>query len=391
MGRAIVPSGASTGRHEIPEWRDGGTRMGGLGVRGAVGVIRTQVRAAIMGVAAGELGHIDSVLRAINAPAERGHLGSNTTLAVSVAAARAAAAAAGVPLWRLLDPGEVPLLPMPMIQILAGGAHAGGVIDVQDVLALPIGATTFAEAIELIWRVRASATSNAAAAGHATRLSGDEGGMAIPFRSNRAAVAFVAAAIDDAGLEGRVVMAIDVAAGQLVTKAGRYRLAVEDRTLDRDEWIDELSGWVRDLPLLSIEDPIDEDDWDGWQAARKSLGVDQLVGDDLFVTDLRRLARGIDEKAANAVLIKPNQCGTLTDAARVLREGTQHGWRTIVSARSGESEDDWLSDLAVGWRAGQIKVGSLARSDRTAKWNRLLEIEATMPSAEFARPFATTR
>lgn len=390
IGRAIVPAGASTGRHEAREWRDGGERMAGLGVRGAVEMIETHIRPTVVGCDTSVQATVDGLLRTIAPPPDRGYLGSNTTLAVSVAAARAGADGLGIPLWSHLDRGEgTPLLPMPMIQILAGGVHAGRVIDLQDVLVIPTAAGRFAEAIEMVWRVRAAAIADANIGGHAVQLVGDEGGLAIPFRSNRAAVEFVARAIDHAGLEGDVGIAIDVAAGQLVDETGSYQLSTEGRTLNRDEWIGELGSWVTELPLISIEDPLDDDDWEGWQHACAALQVAQLVGDDLFVTDLARVERGLLERAATCVLVKPNQCGTLTEAAVVVQVAQEAGLRTVVSARSGESEDDWLADLAVGWRAGQVKVGSLTRSDRTAKWNRLLELEATGPLTVLASPFST--
>lgn len=383
-GRAVVPAGASRGRHEAREWRDGGTRLGGLGVRAAVEMIDTRVRSALVGVDASRPEAVDSILPTIVAPPDRGYLGSNTTLAVSVAAARAGAAGRGMPLWGHLGDGGTPLLPMPMIQILTGGAHAGRVLDIQDVLVVPAGASTFADALETVWRVHAAAKTLAEAAGHNARLVGDEGGLAVSLGSNRDAVEFVARSIDKAGLEGRAVIAIDIAAGQLVDPHGCYRLAIEDRVLDREAWLAEIGRWVRDLPIWSIEDPVDEDDWDGWRHARDELGVAQLVGDDLLVTDVDRLRHGIEIDAANAILIKPNQRGTLTEAAEAVRIAASAGWHTIVSARSGDTEDDWLADLAVGWHAGQVKVGSLTRSERTAKWNRLLEIEAFEPSARLA-------
>ena len=389
LGQVVVPAGASIGRHEVREWRDGGQRMAGLGVRGAVEMIETHVGPAIVGRDALEPASIDRVLRSITMSQGKAFLGSNTTLAVSIASTRAVAAGLGLPLWRHLDPDWGPaLLPMPMIQILSGGAHAGQVIDLQDVLVIPVAAVQFAEAIELVWRVRAAATAAARVGGHSVHLVGDEGGLAIPFRSNRAAVEFVARAIEDAGLDGDVAIAIDVAAGQLLDANGAYRLSTESRTLDREQWIRELEAWVQSLPIVSIEDPLDDDDWEGWREAWRTIRVEQLVGDDLFVTDVDRVQRGLDEQAANCVLVKPNQCGTLTEAAAVIRLARDAGLRTVVSARSGESEDDWLVDLAIGWRAGQIKVGSLSRSDRTAKWNRLLEIEATSRQTAMASPFA---
>lgn len=382
-GRAIVPSGASRGRHEAPEWRDGGTRLGGLGVRAAIEMIRTSVKPALIGVDTTRPELVDAILPTIVAPRDRGHLGSNTTLAVSVAAARAGATGRGLPLWGHICNDGVPSLPMPMIQVLAGGVHAGRVIDIQDVMIVPVGATTFAEAVEIVWRVREAAKVLADTVGHSVHLVGDEGGLAIPFRSNRAAIEFVARSIDQARLDGCAAIAIDIAASQLIDAHGQIRLSTEDRVLDRESWLTELEQWVRDLPIWSIEDPIDEDDWDGWRHARIRLGVAQLVGDDLFVTDIERLRHGVDVDAANAILVKPNQRGTLTAAADTLRAASLAGVQTIVSARSADTEDYWLADLAVGWHANQIKVGSLARSERNAKWNRLLEIETFEPSARF--------
>lgn len=388
QGRAVVPAGASTGRHEAREWRDGGERFGGRGVRGAVEMIQTHVRPALTGADATNQTWVDARLSTIPAPPNRGFMGSNTTLAVSVATARAAAAGLGISLWAHVadDPTATPLLPMPMVQILAGGVHAGGMLDIQDVLAVPLGATTFGEAMEMAWRVRTATAAAARALGHDVSLVGDEGGLAISYRTNRAAVEAVAQAIDGVGLRGRVLVAIDVAAGQLVDADGQYRLRREGRTLHRDEWITELATWVRELPLWSIEDPVDEDDWDGWQFARTELRVPQLVGDDLFATDIRRVERGIRDAAATGVLVKPNQRGTLSEAGVVVGRARDAGLASILSARSGESEDDWLADLAVGWRTGQMKVGSLARSERTAKWNRLLELEATAADAILAHP-----
>lgn len=388
-GRAIVPAGASRGRHEAPEWRDAGPRMGGLGVRGAIETIETRIRPALVGTATDHPAVVDRILSSIGPQPGRGPIGANTTLAVSVAAARAGAAGRAMPLWRHLGGGPPPVLPMPMIQILGGGAHAGRTIDIQDVLVVPVAAASFGDAIEMVWRVRAAACARAERLGHNTRLVPDEGGLAIPFTSNRRALEFVAAAIDDARLGGAAEIAIDVAASQLIDERGRYALKVEGRALDRDAWLRELEGWATDLPLWSMEDPIDEDDWEGWREAQKRLGVAQLVGDDLFATDPARIRHGASLGAANAVLIKPNQRGTLSEAAEAVREAAAAQMRTIVSARSGDTEDDWLADLAVGWHAGQIKVGSLSRSERTAKWNRLLELEALEPSARLARPTST--
>ena len=387
VGRAIVPAGASTGRYEALELRDGDERHGGRGVRRAVDVVRTVLGPAVLGMDATDALSIDVVLRGAEPPPGVAVIGSNATLAVSVATALGAAAARHVSLWRSLDGSADPLLPMPMIQILSGGVHAGRVIDLQDILIIPTGAETFAEAIEMASRVRRAAVVLAAERGPIAHLVGDEGGLALPFPSNRAAVEFVAKAIEEAGLIDDARIAIDVAANQLQLPDRRYRLDTEDRTLDAGEWIDELAAWAAGLPIASIEDPLGDDDWEGWREASARLGRVQIVGDDLFATDPVRLGRGIRENVANAVLVKPNQRGTLSEAADVMRSALGVGYRTIVSARSGETEDTWLADLAVGWRAGQIKVGSLTRSERTAKWNRLLEIESTESRAILARPF----
>ena len=386
-GRAIVPAGASTGRFEAIELRDGGDRRGGLGVVRAVETVRAALRPCVIGLDASNTVAVDRALIAAQPLTGAAVVGSNARLAVSVAAALAAATALNKPLWRLFDHGPAPLLPVPMVQVLAGGVHAGGVIDIQDILVIPVGAGSFAEAIEMASRVRHAAVGMAADRGAVAHLVGDEGGLALPFPSNRAAVEFVARAIEIAGLVDRAKIAIDVAANQLQRPDGRYRLATEARTLEASEWVAELAAWTRDLPILSIEDPLADDDWEGWRTASQSLEGCQLVGDDLFATDPTRFARGIRGGIANAILIKPNQRGTLSEAAQVTATAQAAAYRTIVSARSGETEDSWLADLAVGWRAGQIKVGALARSERTAKWNRLLEIEATEPEATLAQPF----
>ncbi len=388
-GRAIVPAGASTGQFEAVELRDGGERHDGMGVRRAVRTVVTALRPRVVGLDASDTGAIDAALASASPLEGMALTGSNATLAVSVATAVAAAAATRQPLWRLVGGTARPLLPLPMIQVLSGGIHAGRVIDLQDILVIPTGAATFAEAIDLVSRVRRVAIALAADRGAVAHLVGDEGGLALPFASNRAAVEFVARAISRAGLDGRVWIAMDVAANQLRLPNGQYRLATESRTLEALEWVAELATWVRELPILSIEDPLGDDDWDVWRPASSALGTVQLVGDDLFATDATRLARGVREGIANAVLIKPNQRGTLSEAAMVLRNAQAAGYKTIASARSGETEDAWLADLAVGWQAGQIKVGSLTRSERTAKWNRLLEIEATEPAAVLARPFTS--
>ncbi len=265
-----------------------------------------------------------------------------------------------------------------MVNIISGGAHAGAAVDMQDFLIVPIGATTFAQAIEWAWRVRQGTVAVAAKRGLPVALVADEGGLGPPLPSNRAALELLVDGVTRAGLRlgTEVAIAIDVAATQLLHE-GRYHLAAEGRVLDGAALLDELVSWCADYAIVSLEDLMGEDDWAAWATASARLGRQlQLLGDDLFVTDLQRLERGIAAGVANAVLVKPNQTGTLSKARAVVERAQQVGYATVVSARSGDTEDAWLADLAVGWRAGQIKVGSLTRSERTAKWNRLLRIEA---------------
>jgi enolase len=384
-GAAAVPSGASTGRHEAHELRDGGDRYGGRGVRAAVANVEGELAAAVKGLPAGSQAELDAALRAADGTENLSRLGANAVLAVSVAAALAEAAERGLPLCRAA--GDRPLIPLPMVNILSGGAHAGAAIDMQDFLAVPVGAGSFAQAIEWAARVRAAAAELVAERGLVAALVADEGGLGPALASNRDALELLSRAIERAGLEpgSEVAIAIDVAATQLVDPAGGYRLSVEQRTLAAAELADELAAWAGEHPIVSIEDPLGEDDWDGWAAAGPRLGHLQLLGDDLFATNPGRLRRGIDDGVANAVLVKPNQIGTLSDAREVVELAQAASYATVLSARSGETEDAWLADLAVAWRTGQIKVGSTMRSERTAKWNRLLQIEAELgDAAEYA-------
>jgi len=377
QGVASVPSGASTGTYEAHELRDGGDRYGGRGVRRAVRNVEEIIAPAVRGLDATDQGGLDRALRALDGTATLSNLGANAVLAVSISVALAAADAAGLPLHRVLSPDAEPLLPLPMVNILSGGAHAGGAVDMQDILVVPVGAASFAEAIEWAWRVRRGTAAAVAERGLPAALVADEGGLGPPLPSNRAALDLLMEGIARSGLipETQVAIAVDVAAAQLV-QGHHYHLAAEGRTLDADGLLDELASWRDAYPIVSIEDPLHDDDWAGWAVASRRLGGRlQLLGDDLFATDLARLERGIAAGVANAVLVKPNQTGTLSDAQAVVARAQAAGYATVVSARSGDTEDAWLADLAVGWRAGQIKVGSLMRSERTAKWNRLLRIE----------------
>jgi enolase len=387
-GTALVPSGASAGSHEALELRDGGKRYGGRGVRKAVANVNGTIAKAVCGL---ESADVDATLRVLDWTPGFSNLGANAVLAVSLAAVRASASSARQSLARYLASGDARplLLPMPMVNILSGGAHAGAMIDVQDFLAVPVGAASFAEAIEWSVRVRDCAQELARQRGHTQAvLVADEGGLGLSLESNRAALGVLTDAIEAAGLTpgSQVAIAIDIAASQFY-RDGRYRLAREDRELTADELVAEIADWCEQYPIVSVEDLLAEDDWAGWAKATAELGAGiELVGDDLFVTSPERLSRGVAEGVANSVLVKVNQNGLVSGARAVMDIARDAGYRTVVSARSGETEDAWLADLAVGWRAAQLKVGSTHRSERTAKWNRLLELEA-LEDTTFAGPW----
>jgi enolase len=384
-GRAIVPAGASTGRHEAVELRDGGGRYSGLGTKKAVENVSNEFAAAVAGLDPTDQERIDRTLREADGTSDFGRLGANAALAISVAAALAGARSSGMELFQFVSAGEPPLLPLPMVNIISGGAHAARSIDVQDFLAVPLGAASFSEAIEWISRVRSGTAAAMQDLGYSPALVADEGGLSAPLGSNRAALELLARGVERAGLKlgDDIAIAIDVAATQLFENDS-YLLAGEGRALSSEEMIDELASWVADFPVVSVEDALAEDDWDGWARATARLGGIQLLGDDLFVTNTSRLQRGISDGVGNAVLVKPNQIGTLSDALNVVQLAHKATFATVLSARSGESEDHWLADLAVGWRTGQFKVGSTMRSERTAKWNRLLELEAMQCDIEYA-------
>lgn len=375
-GEALAPSGASTGTFEALELRDGGDRYGGKGVLRAVANVVEHLAPAVVGLDASDQERLDHRLAEVDGEDRFSRLGANAALAVSLACLLAAARAADQPLHRFVADGAEPLLPLPMVNVVSGGAHAGGAIDVQDILVVPVGATSFAEAIHWCWRVRAATAAAMRDAGYETALVADEGGLAGPLRSNREALDLVTAGIEGAGLEPSrdAGIAIDVAANQLRDGTG-YRLRTEGRALDAAGLVTELRDWCDRYPIVSLEDPVADEDAGGWKTASEVLADVQLLGDDLFVTDVRRLREGIETGVANAVLVKPNQTGTVSGARQVVDLARTGGYATVLSARSGETEDAWLADLAVGWGTGQIKVGSTMRSERTAKWNRLLRIE----------------
>lgn len=389
-GTARVPSGMSTGSHEAVELRDGGTRYGGSGVTRAVAGVVEHLAPHVVGLQADQTEIVDAALDDAW-QSDSSVVGSNSTLAVSLATLLAAADAERQPLARFLfGAGTLPL-PMPMINIISGGAHAAGAIDLQDFLVIPEGAQTFAQAIEWAARVRDTATAIAFDRGFPDAgLVADEGGLGLRLGSNEAALDLLCAAIEKAGLGlgSDASIAIDAAATEFATPDG-YHLAAEARTLHAEELIELYRDWTQRYPIRSIEDALAEDDWHGWQLATRELGdrID-LIGDDLFVTQHHRLRRGITTGCANSILVKVNQNGLVSRSGKVLREAAATGYRTVVSARSGETEDSWVADLAIGWDAGQLKVGSTQRSERTAKWNRVLELEAT-EDTQLQHPWVT--
>jgi enolase len=380
VGRAIVPAGASTGRTEARELRDGDPRrFGGLGVRRAVAHVDTVIGPAVRGLAASDQAVLDQRLVALDGTPTRERLGANALLAVSLAAAHAAAAARGRPLFAhiadLMGETEGRTLPLPMINVLSGGLHAAGAVDFQDYLVVPVGAPDYAAAIEMTAAVIADVRAELERRGAPLGLA-DEGGYGPPLPDNEAGLALLVEAITRAGYEpGRdVSLALDVAASHFF-RDGRYHLRREGRVLSSAEMVAYLVDLCRRWPIVSLEDGLAEEDWDGWTALTTALAPDlQVLGDDLFTTHADRLARGADQGAANAVLIKMNQVGTLSETLATMRLARARGYRCVVSARSGETEDTTLADLAVGTDAGQIKIGSLQRSSRLAKYNQLFRI-----------------
>jgi len=389
VGRASVPSGASTGTHEAHELRDGGAAYEGRGVRRAVAHVNGEIAAALRGADATGQRAIDDRLRELDGTDRLERLGANAILGVSLAVCRAAAAQRRQPLYRYLAElagTSAITMPMPMVNILSGGLHAGRGMDVQDFLVIPAGAQTAEEAIEQAVRVRNAAAKVMERRGLSTLLA-DEGGLSPGLANGREALALLVESIEAAGLRPgtEVVIAIDVAATALWDRAaGNYRLAREGRLASSDEMIAMCENWLREFPVVSIEDPLDEEDWAGWQRLTAKLGSRiRLVGDDLFTTHPARVRRGIDTQVANGVLVKVNQNGTLTGTLDVIAAARAAGYAPVISARSGETEDAFIADLAVGTAAGQIKIGSVRCGERQAKYNQLLRIEE-----ESGAPFA---
>ncbi|HXG81807.1 MAG TPA: phosphopyruvate hydratase [Sphingomicrobium sp.] len=377
MGRAAVPSGASTGAHEAVEKRDGDkSRWGGKGVSEAVRAVNGPIADAIVGYEAEDQAEIDATMVDLDGSPNKGNLGANAILGVSLAVAKAAAEARGLPLYRYVGGTGATLLPVPMMNILNGGAHADNPIDFQEFMVMPVGAPNFSEALRCGAEVFHALKSALHAKGLSTAV-GDEGGFAPNIASARAALDLIGEATAAAGykLGSDVLIALDCAATEFF-KGGAYEMEGEGRTLSSDEMADYLAELAGAYPIASIEDGMAEDDFAGWKALTEKLGGRvQLVGDDLFVTNERRLADGIKAGIANSILVKVNQIGTLTETVNAVRLAQSSGYTAVMSHRSGETEDSTIADLAVALSCGQIKTGSLARSDRTAKYNQLLRIE----------------
>jgi enolase len=383
MGRAAVPSGASTGTREAIELRDGDRqRYGGKGTLKAVGHINGEISSALTGREAGDQAAIDQALIELDGTDNKGRLGANATLAVSLATAHAVASEQGCGLYRLLGTGDSIQMPVPMMNIINGGVHANNSVDLQEFMIMPVGAGSLHEAVRFGAEVFHALKSVLNGRGLNTAV-GDEGGFAPDLPSNEAAIGVILEAIEAAGFRAGVdiYLAIDAASSEFY-REGRYVLASEGREFDAAGFADYLAGWVDQYPILSIEDGMDESDWDGWKILTERLGDRvQLVGDDLFVTNTRILREGIDRHVANSILIKPNQIGTLTETLAAIRMATEAGYSSVVSHRSGETEDVTIADIAVATPATQIKTGSLSRSDRVAKYNQLMRIESELGDA----------
>ena len=382
IGRAAVPSGASTGSREAVELRDGDSqRFGGKGVTQAVNNINTVIRAAVTGQDAAAQADIDRLMIELDGSENKGRLGANALLAVSLANAHAVAREQGVGLYQLLGNGTSYQMPVPMMNIINGGAHADNSVDLQEFMILPVGADSLREAVRYGTEVFHALASVLKGRGLNTAV-GDEGGFAPDLPSNESAIEVILEAIDKAGFSAGkdIYLGLDAASTEFY-RDGQYVLASEGRSFSAAEFTEYLAGWVDQYPIITIEDGLDEGDWDGWKLMTERLGDKvQLVGDDLFVTNTSIFKRGIDNNIANSILIKPNQIGTLTETLDAIRMADKAGYSAVVSHRSGETEDVTIADLAVATTATQIKTGSLSRSDRVAKYNQLMRIEEELGS-----------
>ena len=383
IGIAAVPSGASTGKHEAVELRDGDKcRYGGLGVLKAVSNVNNKIAPAVAGMTASAQEKIDGKMLELDGTADKSNLGANSLLAVSLAVAKAAANSSGLPLYRYLGGDKAHLLPVPMLNILNGGKHAADSTDLQEFMVVPAGASSFSQALQMATEVYQALKKAIRVKGLNSNV-GDEGGFAPSLESNKQAVELILAAIDLAGYKAGkdCFIALDPASSSFYIN-GKYVLAKEGLSLTSDKMIAYYDKWLSSYPIVSIEDGLDEDDWPGWVSMNSLMGKKiKLVGDDLYTTNLKRLEQGIAQKASNAILIKPNQVGTLTETLATVKRAQQVGWATVISHRSGETEDTTIADLAVAVGSGLIKAGAPCRSDRVAKYNRLLRIEDELGAA----------
>jgi len=382
FGRAGVPSGASTGKYEALELRDGDGRYGGKGVRQAVDAVNGEIFDLLSGMDADDQVKLDRMMIDLDGTPNKARLGANAMLGVSLAVAKAAAEDAGLPLYRYVGGAYARTLPVPMMNIINGGAHADNPVDIQEFMVMPVAAGSLADGVRIGAEIFQSLKKALQDAGHNTNV-GDEGGFAPSVGSTDEALGFVMKAIETAGYApgDDVMLALDCAASEFF-KDGKYELAGEGKTLDSDGMVGYLANLVSRYPILSIEDGMDEDDWSGWAALTKELGGKvQLVGDDLFVTNAERLSRGIAEGVANSILVKVNQIGTLSETLETVEMAHRAAYTSVTSHRSGETEDATIADLAVATNSGQIKTGSLSRSDRLAKYNQLIRIEEQLGSA----------
>ncbi len=394
MGRAAVPSGASTGKHEAVELRDGDKkRYGGKGVQKAVAAVTGEIFDAVSGLDAEEQLKIDRIMIDLDGTPNKGRLGANAILGVSLATAKAAAAQAGLPLWRYVGGSFAHTLPVPMMNVINGGAHADNPIDIQEFMILPIAAASAAEAVRMGSEVFQALKKQLKDAGHNTNV-GDEGGFAPNLASAAHALEFIVKAIEKAGYRpgADVALGLDAASSEFF-KDGKYVLAGEKKEFDARGMVKYLADLVNQFPIVTVEDGMAEDDFEGWRLLNEALGQKiQIVGDDLFVTNPQRVQLGIDKGLANAVLIKVNQIGTLSETLETVEMTHKAGWRCVMSHRSGETEDSTIADLAVATNCGQIKTGSMSRSDRIAKYNQLIRIEEQLgPVARYAGATALKR
>ncbi len=385
VASAIVPSGASTGKREALELRDGGERYMGKGVLQACENVNGAINDALVGLSPFNQAEIDLTMKEVDGTNNYGNLGANAVLGVSMAVARAAAASLKMPLYRYLGGANAVVMPVPMLNIINGGEHANNSVDFQEYMIMPLGFARFSEGLRAASEVYHNLKKIIDGMGESTAV-GDEGGFAPNLKSNEEPIQVIMQAIEAAGYKPgeQIAIALDVAASELVNDAGKYVLKSENRELTSEEMVDYYVNLCDKYPIVSIEDGLSEDDWDGWKVLTEKLADRiQLVGDDLFVTNVEILAEGIEKGIANAILIKPNQIGTVSETMQTVRLAQRSGYKCVMSHRSGESEDAFIADFAVALNTGEIKTGSTARSDRIAKYNRLLEIETELGQFEY--------